>query len=125
MLNSLSFSLSLFLSLSSVLPEGRIAAQDLGMWDDKHVEAFKPLVAAIAAGGTVPGIQVCAMLLSAFAPLMENLWHNHHNMTDMGYSFTEIRCSLSHSASISFLVHVAHTYAWPRFHAAQKYALLA
>lgn len=44
--------------LFSVSPEGRISANDLGMWSDKHIDGFKPLVDAIVAGGTVPGIQV-------------------------------------------------------------------
>lgn len=44
--------------LFSVSPEGRISANDLGMWSDKHTDGFKPLVDVIVAGGTVPGIQV-------------------------------------------------------------------
>lgn len=43
---------------TAVSPEGRISAQDLGIWSDAHGEALKPLAAVIAEHGAVPAIQL-------------------------------------------------------------------
>ena len=43
---------------SAVVPEGRISAQDLGIWDDAHVEGLAQLAAVIRANGSVPAIQI-------------------------------------------------------------------
>jgi 2,4-dienoyl-CoA reductase-like NADH-dependent reductase (Old Yellow Enzyme family) len=43
---------------TAVLPEGRITLGDLGMWDDAHIAAFRPLVQFIKEQGCVPGVQL-------------------------------------------------------------------
>lgn len=43
---------------TAVSPEGRITPNCLGLWNDAQAEALKPTVAAIKAGGAVPGIQI-------------------------------------------------------------------
>jgi 2,4-dienoyl-CoA reductase-like NADH-dependent reductase (Old Yellow Enzyme family) len=43
---------------TAVAPEGRITWGDLGLWNDAQAEALRPVVAAIRAGGAVPGIQI-------------------------------------------------------------------
>jgi 2,4-dienoyl-CoA reductase-like NADH-dependent reductase (Old Yellow Enzyme family) len=43
---------------TAVAPEGRISLGDLGIWSDKHAEAFKRITAFIKAQGAVPGIQL-------------------------------------------------------------------
>jgi 2,4-dienoyl-CoA reductase-like NADH-dependent reductase (Old Yellow Enzyme family) len=46
------------LEATAVSPEGRITWADLGLWNDAQAEAMEPVVAAIRAGGAVPGIQI-------------------------------------------------------------------
>ncbi|GLQ94248.1 NADH:flavin oxidoreductase/NADH oxidase [Dyella acidisoli] len=43
---------------SAVSPEGRISAHDAGIWNGKHVDAWRPIAAFIAEQGAVPGIQL-------------------------------------------------------------------
>ena len=43
---------------TAVSPEGRITPGCLGLWNDEQADAFKPIVAAIKATGSVPGIQI-------------------------------------------------------------------
>ncbi|MFA4994569.1 MAG: NADH:flavin oxidoreductase/NADH oxidase [Bdellovibrionales bacterium] len=43
---------------TAVLPEGRISPGDLGMWDNAHVIASRPLVQFIKECGAVPGVQL-------------------------------------------------------------------
>lgn len=43
---------------TAVSPEGRITWADLGLWNDDQAAAMRPIVAAIKAGGAVPGIQI-------------------------------------------------------------------
>jgi len=43
---------------TSVSPEGRISPEDTGIWNDAQVDAWRPIVAAIAARGAVPAIQL-------------------------------------------------------------------
>jgi len=43
---------------TSVTPEGRISPQDLGIWDDAQLEAFRPITAFIRSQGSVPGVQL-------------------------------------------------------------------
>jgi 2,4-dienoyl-CoA reductase-like NADH-dependent reductase (Old Yellow Enzyme family) len=43
---------------TAVTPEGRISPGDLGIWSDAHVGPHTRLAAAIAAVGSVPGIQI-------------------------------------------------------------------
>lgn len=43
---------------TAVEAAGRISPQDLGIWADQHVDALRPVAAAIAAAGAVPGIQL-------------------------------------------------------------------
>ncbi len=43
---------------TGVNPEGRISPYDAGIWDKKHIEAFKPIVKFCKAQGSVMGIQL-------------------------------------------------------------------
>jgi len=43
---------------SGVAPEGRISADDSGIWSERHAEAFKRITAFIESQGAVPGIQI-------------------------------------------------------------------
>lgn len=43
---------------TGVSPEGRITPNCLGLWNDTQAEALQPMVAAIEAAGSVPGIQI-------------------------------------------------------------------
>lgn len=43
---------------TAIAPEGRITLGDLGIWSDKHTEAFKRITAFIKAQGCVPGVQL-------------------------------------------------------------------
>ncbi|HET6856826.1 MAG TPA: NADH:flavin oxidoreductase/NADH oxidase [Streptomyces sp.] len=43
---------------TSVSPEGRISAYDLGIWNDTQVEALARIVRFLKTQGTVPGIQI-------------------------------------------------------------------
>ncbi|MDU0252518.1 NADH:flavin oxidoreductase/NADH oxidase [Streptomyces sp. PU10] len=43
---------------TGVSPEGRISPQDLGLWNDTQVEAFRRLTGFLRSQGTVPGIQL-------------------------------------------------------------------
>lgn len=43
---------------TAVSPEGRITPRCAGIWNDDLAQAFAPIVHAIKAGGSVPGIQI-------------------------------------------------------------------
>ncbi|MFE9396944.1 NADH:flavin oxidoreductase/NADH oxidase [Streptomyces flavidovirens] len=43
---------------TAVSPEGRISPADLGIWNDRQVEAFRRITAFLESQGTVPGIQL-------------------------------------------------------------------
>ena len=43
---------------TAVAPEGRISPQDLGLWQDSHVQPLARLAAFVRAQGAVPGIQL-------------------------------------------------------------------
>jgi 2,4-dienoyl-CoA reductase-like NADH-dependent reductase (Old Yellow Enzyme family) len=43
---------------TAVAPEGRITPGCLGLWNDEQMQAFVPIVRAIKAAGSVPGIQI-------------------------------------------------------------------
>ncbi|WP_456316776.1 oxidoreductase [Teichococcus aestuarii] len=43
---------------TGVSPEARITPADLGLWSDAHIPGHARLTAAIAAAGSVPGIQI-------------------------------------------------------------------
>ncbi|WP_425928956.1 NADH:flavin oxidoreductase/NADH oxidase [Pseudomonas sp. NyZ201] len=43
---------------TAVAPEGRITPGCAGIWSDAHAQAFVPVVKAIKAAGSVPGIQI-------------------------------------------------------------------
>ncbi|MFW0883756.1 NADH:flavin oxidoreductase/NADH oxidase [Candidatus Acidulodesulfobacterium sp. H_13] len=43
---------------TGVSPEGRISPYDAGMWNEKHVEAFKPIVEFCKSCGSAMGIQL-------------------------------------------------------------------
>ncbi len=43
---------------TGVSPEGRISPQDLGLWNDTQVEAFRRITAFLRSQGTVPAVQL-------------------------------------------------------------------
>ena len=43
---------------TAVSPEGRITGGDLGIWSDRHAEAFRRITAFVEARGAVPAIQI-------------------------------------------------------------------
>ncbi|WP_210415012.1 NADH:flavin oxidoreductase/NADH oxidase [Microlunatus elymi] len=43
---------------TAVSAEGRISPYDLGLWNDRQVEAFAPITAFIAGQGAIPGVQL-------------------------------------------------------------------
>jgi 2,4-dienoyl-CoA reductase-like NADH-dependent reductase (Old Yellow Enzyme family) len=43
---------------TAVSPEGRISPDDVGIWNDRQVEAWAPIVAAIRARGSLAGVQL-------------------------------------------------------------------
>ncbi|WP_406151144.1 NADH:flavin oxidoreductase/NADH oxidase [Streptomyces sp. NBC_01012] len=43
---------------TAVSPEGRISPADLGIWNDRQVEAFRRITDFLSGQGTVPGIQL-------------------------------------------------------------------
>jgi len=47
-----------FTEATAVLPEGRISPQDLGIWDDRHVEQLSRIVRFMHQQGTVAGMQL-------------------------------------------------------------------
>lgn len=49
---------SVIVEATAVEPRGRISPEDMGIWGDKHVEAFKPINRFIKSQGSVPAIQL-------------------------------------------------------------------
>ncbi|HYM70759.1 MAG TPA: NADH:flavin oxidoreductase/NADH oxidase [bacterium] len=47
-----------FAEATAVVPEGRIAPQDLGIWSDAHAEALAPIAAFVTSQGAAAGIQL-------------------------------------------------------------------
>jgi len=47
-----------FTEATAVTPEGRITAQDLGIWKDAHIEFLSRIVRFLAGQGVVPGMQL-------------------------------------------------------------------
>ncbi|WP_200208994.1 NADH:flavin oxidoreductase/NADH oxidase [Micromonospora coerulea] len=43
---------------SAVAPEGRISPQDVGIWSDAQVDAWRPITAFVAEQGAVPAVQL-------------------------------------------------------------------
>jgi len=43
---------------TAVSPEGRISPEDLGIWSDRHVEAFQPISSFISSQGATPAVQL-------------------------------------------------------------------
>src|SRR2546423_6936948 len=48
----------IFTEATAVLPEGRISPQDLGVWDDGHIEMLSRIVRFIHEQGSVAGMQL-------------------------------------------------------------------
>src|SRR6478609_11694933 len=48
----------IFTEATAVLPEGRISPQDLGIWDDKHIEMLARIVRFVHEQGSVAGMQL-------------------------------------------------------------------
>jgi len=57
---------------TAVSPEGRISPQDLGIWSDKHIEAYKPISTFIESQNSIPGIQLAhaGRKASSYAPFL-------------------------------------------------------
>lgn len=55
---------------SAVLPEGRISPQDLGIWDDRHIEMLARIAAFIHQHGALAGVQLAhaGRKASTYAP---------------------------------------------------------
>lgn len=49
---------SIILEATAVCPQGRITANDLGIWSDAHIEGLKQITEQVKSYGTVPGIQL-------------------------------------------------------------------
>src|SRR5687768_5620873 len=47
-----------FTEATAVTPEGRISAQDLGIWKDEHVEYLSRIARFVADQGAAPGMQL-------------------------------------------------------------------
>ncbi len=47
-----------FVEATAVTPEGRITAEDLGIWKDAHIESLARIARFMKAQGTVPGMQI-------------------------------------------------------------------
>lgn len=47
-----------FTEATAVVPEGRISPQDLGIWDDAHVEGLRRITAFVRSQGAAVGIQL-------------------------------------------------------------------
>jgi 2,4-dienoyl-CoA reductase-like NADH-dependent reductase (Old Yellow Enzyme family) len=47
-----------FTEATAVLPEGRISPQDLGIWEDGHIEMLNRIVRFIHKQGSIPGMQL-------------------------------------------------------------------
>lgn len=43
---------------TAVEPTGRISPEDLGIWGDAHVDAFRPITAFLKGQGATPGVQL-------------------------------------------------------------------
>lgn len=43
---------------TAVSPAGRISPADAGLWSPDHADAYRPITAAVAAAGAVPGVQL-------------------------------------------------------------------
>src|SRR5246500_4545159 len=48
----------IFTEATAVLPEGRISPQDLGIWDDGHIEMLSRIVRFIHEQGSIAGMQL-------------------------------------------------------------------
>src|SRR3977135_3801330 len=48
----------IFTEATAVLPEGRISPQDLGIWDDGHIELWGRIVGFIQEQGSISGMQL-------------------------------------------------------------------
>jgi NADPH2 dehydrogenase len=48
----------IIMEMTSVTPEGRITNQDLGLWDDAQIPAYKRIVSEIHKYGSKIGIQI-------------------------------------------------------------------
>jgi len=55
---------------AAVLPEGRISPDDLGIWDDRHIERLRQIFRFIESHGAVPGLQLAhaGRKASTYAP---------------------------------------------------------
>lgn len=49
---------TIFVEATAVLPEGRISENDLGLWDDAHMDGLTKIVEVIKEAGVVPAIQL-------------------------------------------------------------------
>ncbi|MHB1240822.1 MAG: NADH:flavin oxidoreductase/NADH oxidase, partial [Gammaproteobacteria bacterium] len=66
---------------SAVLPEGRITAEDLGIWSDEHIEPLRRISRFIASQGAAAGIQLAhaGRKASTWTP-----WSGKHGSASVG-----------------------------------------
>jgi 2,4-dienoyl-CoA reductase-like NADH-dependent reductase (Old Yellow Enzyme family) len=72
----------LILEATAVSPEGRITPDDLGIWEDEHVDFLKRINSFIEAQGSVPGVQLAhaGRKASTYAP-----WKGHGAVAEGGW----------------------------------------
>ena len=64
-----------FTEAAAVSPEGRITAQDAGIWSDAHSEAWRPVTEFVRAQGAVAGIQLAH---AGFKASTHRPWDTEH-----------------------------------------------
>lgn len=64
---------------SAVVPDGRISPQDMGIWSDRHADAFRPITAFLKKNGSTPAIQLAhaGRKASTTAPWLGGLGVSH------------------------------------------------
>jgi 2,4-dienoyl-CoA reductase-like NADH-dependent reductase (Old Yellow Enzyme family) len=69
----------LIIEATAVSPEGRITPDDLGIWQDEHVDFLKRINSFVEAQGSVPGVQLAhaGRKASTYAP-----WKGHGAVTE-------------------------------------------
>lgn len=68
---------------TSVTDIGRISPADLGIWNDKQVEAFKPITSFIKDQGAIPGIQLAHAGRKASTKIP---WQGHGKVENGGWT---------------------------------------
>ena len=64
---------------TAVSPEGRISPDDLGIWDDKHIDKLKTITEFIESQGSIPGIQLAHAGRKAS---VSSPWHGNKKLAE-------------------------------------------